>query len=59
MEKINWIDFSNAEIKAKQIALKGEYESIKVKIEKLIDDLDSIDKEYNKSEEELNKRGIK
>lgn len=56
MEKRKIKDMSNAEIRAYQEMLRNEYEATKKKIQDLIDDLDSMDVEYNKTEEELNKR---
>lgn len=56
MVKRNIKDMSNAEIKTYQETLKNEYEATKKKIQDLIDELDSMDVEYNKTEEELNKR---
>lgn len=56
MEKRNIKDMTNAEIRAYQETLRNEYEATKKKIQDLIDELDCMDVEYNKTEEELNKR---
>lgn len=56
MVKRNIKDMSNSEIRAYQETLRNEYEVTKHKIKELIDELDSMDIEYNKTEEELNKR---
>ncbi len=56
MVKKNIKDLSNSEIRAYQETLKNEYEATKNKIQSLIDELDAMDIEYNKTEEELNKR---
>ena len=56
MVKKNIKDLSNSENRAYQETLKNEYEATKNKIQSLIDELDAMDIEYNKTEEELNKR---
>lgn len=49
-------EMTNSEIRAYQETLRNEYEATKRKIQTLIEELDSMDVEYNKTEEELNKR---
>jgi len=56
MVKKNIKEMSNSEIRAYQETLRNEYEATKKKIQNLIEELDSMDIEYNKTEEELNKR---
>lgn len=58
MEKIVWEELSTSEIKLKQLSLKELYENKKNKIAALLDDLDYLDSEYIKGENELNKRQI-
>ena len=49
-------EMTNSEIRAYQETLRNEYEATKRKIQTLIEELDFMDVEYNKTEEELNKR---
>ncbi len=56
MDKRNIKEMSNSEIRMYQETLRNEYEVTKKKIQNLIDELDAMDVEYNKTEEELNKR---
>jgi hypothetical protein len=56
MEKIEWRNLSNAEIKLKQLTLKETYEKTKIETLKLLDILDALDYEYDRGLQELNKR---
>ena len=47
---------SNMEINATQIKMKEEFDSIKTKINQLLNKLDTMDVEFNKGSEVLNKR---
>jgi hypothetical protein len=55
-DKIKWDEFSNSEIKIKQLELKNEFEAKKNQINHLCDDLDAMEILYNESIEILNKR---
>ena len=47
---------SNSEIRTRIASMKMEYESIKIKINNLVNLLDNLDVEYNNANKELNKR---
>ena len=49
-----WCNMSNTEIRIKMQAMEMEYESIKNRINKLIDKLDELDIDYNKGKKEIN-----
>ena len=51
-----WCNMSNTEIRIKMQAMEMEYESIKNRINKLIDKLDELDIDYNKGKKEREKR---
>ena len=51
-----WCNMSNTEIRIKMQAMEMEYESIKNRINKLIDKLDELDIDYNKGKKEIEKR---
>ena len=50
---------SNTEIRVKMSSMEEEYESVKNKINALVDKLDKLDIEYNKAKKELEKRSKK
>lgn len=58
MEKINykWNEMDVSTIKLKQYTMRMEYEAIKVLISQQLDRLDELDKEFIKSEIEMNKK---
>lgn len=56
---INWEILSNSEIRNKMTSMENQYESIKIKINKLIGELDTLDAEYNKAKKEIDKRSRK
>lgn len=56
---INWEILSNSEIRNKMTSMENKYESIKIKINKLIGELDTLDAEYNKAKKEIDKRSRK
>lgn len=51
-----WCNMSNTEIRIKMQAMEMEYESIKNRINKLLDKLDELDIDYNKGKKEIEKR---
>ena len=51
-----WINMSNTEIRMKMQTMEMEYESVKNKINVLIDELDRLDNEYEQAKKELIKR---
>ena len=56
MENIKWNELSINEIKLKQLSLKELFENKKIKILKLLDEIEFLDKQYNNGTSELNKR---
>jgi hypothetical protein len=56
IEKIEWNDLPNAKIKENLLQLKHRQESLKVKLNSLIDILEELEKEYNRGDEVLIKR---
>lgn len=56
---MNWNNMSNMEIRQKMESMTLEYESIKNKINKLINELDILDIEYDKAKKEIEKRSKK
>lgn len=52
----DWSNMSNSEIRTRIASMKMEYESIKIKINNLVNLLDNLDVEYNNANKELNKR---
>lgn len=54
--RYKWDEMNVSDIKLKQYTMKLEYEAIKVLISQQLDRLDELDKEFIKSEIELNKR---
>lgn len=59
MEKIDWKKLTTPEIKIKQMVMSQEYDSIKLQISKLLSQLSDMDEEYNKANNELQKRNGK
>jgi peptidoglycan hydrolase CwlO-like protein len=51
-----WEKLSNSEIRNKMSSMENKYESIKMKINNLIGELDLLDIEYNKAKKEIEKR---
>lgn len=56
---IEWDKISNAEIRKKMESMTLEYEGLKNKINKLIEQMDNLDIEYNKAIKEIEKRSKK
>lgn len=56
---IEWDKISNAEIRNKMESMTLEYEGLKNKINKLIEQMDNLDIEYNKAIKEIEKRSKK
>ena len=56
MEKINYKEMSNSELKLEQKKLTDKYEVTKTKIIELYKDLEELDKEYVKIEGEIKLR---
>lgn len=56
---MNWNNMSNMEIKQKMESMVLEYESIKNKINKLINNLDKLDIDYDNAKKEIERRGKK
>lgn len=54
-----WSNMSNMEIRQKMESMILEYESIKNKINKLINNLDKLDIEYDNAKKEIERRGKK
>ena len=54
---MKWEEMTNNEILMEQINLKNKYQVLKKEILDKLTELDSLDEEYNKSVNELNKRG--
>lgn len=59
MEKIKWDELSTAEIIREEINLKNTFEKLKSDIMKKVEELDELNSEFLKGEEELNKRNVK
>ena len=55
-EKILWDNMSNSNIRVKLESLRHEHETIKIKIDTLIDDMKNIEVEYLNGNETLIKR---
>jgi len=55
-EKIIWENMSNSNIRVKLESLRHEHETIKIKIDTLIDDMKNIEVEYLNGNETLIKR---
>lgn len=53
---IDWSNMSNSEIRNRIKSMEMEYESVKNKINNLVNLLDKLDIEYNNANRELNKR---
>lgn len=51
-----WEKMSNSEIRQKMESMTYEYESLKNKINKIISEMDYLDKEYNDAHNEIEKR---
>lgn len=51
-----WSNMSNTEIRMKMQTMEMEYESIKNKINNLMDELEKLDVAYNKGKKELERR---
>ena len=51
-----WSNMSNTEIRMKMQSMELEYESIKNKINNLMDELEELDTVYNKGKKELERR---
>lgn len=56
IEKIEWNDLPNAKIKENLLQLKHRQESLKVKINSLIDILEELEEEYKRGDVVLIKR---
>ena len=56
---IKWDTISNAEIRKKMESMTLEYEGLKNRINKLIEQMDNLDIEYNKAIKEIEKRSKK
>ena len=56
---MKWEEMTNNEILMEQINLKNKYQVMKKEILDKLAELDSLDEEYNKSVNELSKRGYK
>ena len=59
MDNIKWEDLSTAEIIREQLSLKNSFESLKSEIMSKINQLDELNAEFLKGEEELNKRNVR
>jgi hypothetical protein len=53
---VEWSNMSNTEIRMKMQTMEMEYESIKNKINNLMDELEKLDVVYNKGKKELERR---
>ena len=51
-----WEKMSNSEIRQRMESMTYEYESLKNKINKIISEMDYLDKEYNNANNEIEKR---
>lgn len=51
-----WEKMSNSEIRQRMESMTYEYESLKNKINKIISEMDYLDKEYNDAHNEIEKR---
>lgn len=56
MSKVNYKEMSNSEIKLRIEVLKNEFESKKIKLRKVCEEMDEIEKEYLDANNELNIR---
>lgn len=56
MEKIKWEELSNAEIIREQMNIKNSFDILRAEILKKVEELDAMNDEYVKAENELNKR---
>lgn len=56
MSKVNYKEMSNSEIKLRIEVLKNEFESKKIKLRKVCEEMDEIEKEYLDANNELNVR---
>ncbi len=56
MEKKDIKTLTNGELNIYKVELTNKYEVLKKDIKKLCDEMDSLDNEYNKVVEEMNKR---
>lgn len=56
MSKVNYKEMSNSEIKLRIEVLKNEFESKKIKLRKVCEEMDEIEKEYLEANNELNIR---
>ena len=59
MDNIKWEDLSTAEIIREQLNLKNSFESLKSEIMSKINQLDELNAQFLKGEEELNKRNVR
>lgn len=59
MEAFKWEELSTAEIIRKQLSLKNSFEKLKSEIFEKINELDDLNAEFLKGEEELEKRNVK
>ena len=53
MEKKDYKDLSNADIRLSMETLKNEYEAKKAKVVALCEEMESLEAEYKKAEQEL------
>lgn len=56
MNKINYSEMSNSEIKMRIENLKNEFEAKKIKLREICEDMDKIEKEYISANNELSIR---
>ena len=56
---IDWKNMGNIEIRQKMESMSLEYESIKNKINSLINQMDNLDIEYDKAKREIERRSKK
>jgi len=56
IEKVDWVNLANAKIKENLLVLKHRQESIKVKLNELIDVLEKLEEETKRGDEVLIKR---
>lgn len=59
MEGVKWGELSTSEIIREQLNLKNTFEKLKSEILEKVNQLDALNEEFLKGEEELNKRNIK
>lgn len=59
MNNIKWEELSNSEILREQLNLKNAFDKLKSEIMKKVNELDALNEQFMKGEDELKKRNFK